>query len=42
MPVMEYFGIPGTARASLALYNNRDDIDRLADALVTARELFAA
>jgi cysteine desulfurase / selenocysteine lyase len=41
MPVMDFFGIAGTARASLALYNNRQDIDRLADALVSAREVFA-
>ena len=41
MPVMEYYGIPGTARASLALYNSRDDIDRLVEALLKAREIFA-
>ena len=41
MPVMEYFGIPGTARASLGLYNNEDDIDRLVAALATARKLFS-
>ena len=41
MPVMDFFGIPGTARASLALYNNRDDIDRLVEALQKAREIFA-
>lgn len=40
MPVMDYFGIPGTARASLALYNNMDDIDRLVAALGKAQELF--
>ncbi len=26
-PIMEYFGIPGTVRASLAVYNSEDDID---------------
>jgi len=41
MPVMEFFGVPGTARASLAFYNNRDDVDRLVDALATAKEMFA-
>ncbi len=41
MPVMEYFGVPGTARASLALYNNFDDIDRLVEALAKAKEIFA-
>ncbi len=40
MPVMSFFGISGTARASLALYNNTDDIDRLVVALDKARELF--
>ena len=41
MPVMDFFGIVGTARASLALYNNREDIDRLADSLLAAKEVFA-
>jgi cysteine desulfurase/selenocysteine lyase len=41
MPVMEYFGVPGTARASLALYNNFDDVDRLVAALEKAKEIFA-
>jgi cysteine desulfurase/selenocysteine lyase len=40
MPVMERFGVPGTARASLGLYNDRDDVDRLVDALLTAKRLF--
>ena len=41
MPVMQYYGISGTARASLAFYNNRDDIDRLVVALRKAKEMFA-
>ena len=41
MPVMQHFGVPGTARASLALYNNREDIDRLVAALRKAKEIFA-
>jgi cysteine desulfurase/selenocysteine lyase len=40
MPVMDFFGIAGTARASLALYNNRDDIDRLVASLAKAKEIF--
>ena len=28
-PLMDFFGIPGTVRASFALYNNRDDVDAL-------------
>lgn len=41
MPLMERFGIPGTVRASLALYNGRDDVDRLVEATRKADELFA-
>jgi cysteine desulfurase/selenocysteine lyase len=41
MPVMDFFGVSGTARASLAIYNNRADVDQLIDALVKAREIFA-
>ena len=41
MPVMELFDIPGTARASLALYNNRDDVDRLIEALAKAKTVFS-
>jgi cysteine desulfurase/selenocysteine lyase len=39
-PVMDRFGIPATARASLALYNTREDIDRLVAGLHTVREVF--
>lgn len=39
MPVMEHFGIAGTARASLAFYNTRADIDQLIDSLQLAREM---
>jgi len=40
MPVMTRFGISGTARASLAFYNNTDDVDRLIAALEKARQVF--
>jgi cysteine desulfurase/selenocysteine lyase len=40
MPVMDFYGVPGTARASLALYNSVDDIDRLITALTKAKEIF--
>jgi len=40
MPVMDYFAIPGTARASLALYNNTDDVDQLIGALAKAKQIF--
>lgn len=40
MPVMDFFGVAGTARASLALYNVRDDIDQLIDAIQLAIRMF--
>jgi cysteine desulfurase / selenocysteine lyase len=39
-PLMDRLGVPATARASLALYNNPDDIDALSAALQAVRELF--
>jgi len=41
MPVMDFFGVPGTARASLAFYNNSGDIDRLVLALSKVQQIFA-
>jgi cysteine desulfurase/selenocysteine lyase len=40
MPVMERFGIPGTARASFAFYNTRGEIDQLIDGLRLAQRMF--
>ena len=39
-PVMDRFGVPATARASLAMYNTRDDVDALVRALGRVREVF--
>jgi cysteine desulfurase/selenocysteine lyase len=39
MPVMQHFGIPGTARASLGLYNSREDVDTFIGALKKAKEM---
>ena len=39
MPVMDFFGVPATARASFAFYNTRAEIDQLVAALHTAREM---
>jgi len=39
MPLMHRFGVPATIRASLAVYNGRDDIDQLATALRKACRL---
>jgi cysteine desulfurase/selenocysteine lyase len=41
MPVMEYFKLPATARASFAFYNTFEEIDRLAAGVERARRLFA-
>jgi cysteine desulfurase/selenocysteine lyase len=40
MPVMDHFAVPATARASLALYNTRDDIERLHAAIIKVKEVF--
>jgi cysteine desulfurase/selenocysteine lyase len=40
-PVMERFGVAATARASLGMYNTREDIDALVRALHKVRDLFA-
>jgi cysteine desulfurase/selenocysteine lyase len=39
-PVMQRFGIPATARASLAFYNTREEIDALAGGIERARRIF--
>lgn len=40
-PVMDFYGVAATARASLALYNTVEEIDRLAEALSGVRGMFA-
>jgi cysteine desulfurase / selenocysteine lyase len=40
-PVMDRYCIPGTVRASLAIYNNRQDIDRLATGIRKAASLLS-
>jgi cysteine desulfurase/selenocysteine lyase len=39
-PVMQRFGVPATARASLALYNTREEIDALVAGLHKVKEVF--
>jgi cysteine desulfurase/selenocysteine lyase len=39
MPVMDFFKVPATARASLGIYNTRVDIDKLVAALQRVREV---
>ncbi|MBC6406561.1 MAG: cysteine desulfurase [Rhodospirillales bacterium] len=40
-PLMHRLGVAATARASFGLYNTREEVDALADALVKVRKLFA-
>jgi len=39
-PVLQRFGVPATARASVAFYNTRDEIDALVKAIRKVTELF--
>jgi cysteine desulfurase/selenocysteine lyase len=38
-PLMEFFGVAATARASLAFYNTRAEVDRCVEALLKARSM---
>jgi cysteine desulfurase / selenocysteine lyase len=38
--LMQRLGVPATTRASLAVYNTREEIDRLVDGLLDARRVF--
>jgi len=40
MPLLARFGVTATCRASLAMYNTKAEVDRLAEALVKAQEFF--
>ena len=40
MPVMDFFEVPATARASFACYTSRDEVDKLFAALMKVREVF--
>lgn len=39
-PVMQFFGIPATARASFAFYNTKEEADRLAEAIEKVIQVF--
>jgi cysteine desulfurase/selenocysteine lyase len=39
-PLMRRFGVPGTVRASFALYNTREDVDALVAGLLEVRKVF--
>jgi len=39
-PVMDFFGVPATARASFSFYNTREEVDRLLAAVKRTQEIF--
>jgi cysteine desulfurase / selenocysteine lyase len=40
-PIMQFFKVPATARASFAFYNTKEEVDKLADAVSKVIEVFA-
>lgn len=40
MPLMQFFGVPATARASFGMYNTRAEVDVFIEALLKARDMF--
>jgi cysteine desulfurase/selenocysteine lyase len=38
-PLMQFYGVPATCRASIAFYNTRDEIDALVEGIGRARRL---
>ena len=41
MPLLTRFGVTATCRASFAMYNTREEVDCLAQALLKAQDFFA-
>src|SRR6201998_3290606 len=41
MPLLERFNVTATCRASFGMYNTREEVDHLAQALIKAREFFS-
>ncbi len=39
MPVMQHFALPGTARASIGMYNTREEIDEFINGIVRAKSM---
>ncbi|TCN63910.1 cysteine desulfurase [Acetobacteroides hydrogenigenes] len=39
-PIMDHFGIDGTVRASFAMYNTKEEVDRLYEALLVVQQMF--
>jgi len=40
-PIMDFYEIPATARASFAIYNTKEDIDKLVEAIEKTKEVFS-
>jgi cysteine desulfurase/selenocysteine lyase len=40
-PLMQFYGVPATVRASLAFYNTHDEVDRFVEAIQKVRKLLA-
>ncbi len=40
-PLMDFYDVPSTVRASFAMYNNKDDVDALVDAIQMVQRFFA-
>jgi cysteine desulfurase/selenocysteine lyase len=40
-PIMKFFDVPATARASFAFYNTREEVDKLVEAVQKVVEIFA-
>ena len=40
-PLMRFYGVPATCRASLAFYNTFEEVDALADGIAKVRKLLA-
>jgi len=41
MPLLARYGLTASCRASFALYNTREEVDSLAQALIKAQSIFA-
>jgi cysteine desulfurase/selenocysteine lyase len=39
-PLLARYGVTATCRASFAMYNTREEVDRLAEALISAQRIF--
>ena len=39
-PVMDFYSIPATARASFAIYNDKNDVDKLVSSVKKTMEVF--